>query len=347
MDDPQYYKAVVDVCRLIAHWTTLDDAADPHEALITLEQKMAEKLGPVSSFLSTQIGLNEKLGLREPDPYWQGVEDTVSLVRNFVEWRRHSETGRALSNFLSEIISKAQAKVEPPKSPLLGKLGLDFSQEYQSFEPPQGSFSLPESSPVRSEAEPSLREFIPERPPAPSHTEARPTGSPIEGDFFAREEDILSEELVDPAEEPVGMGDPSPVTTSFPDLGQPASPPVEVSNPESPPSSSNSFSESSFLRSALEELNRPVSNDSEEELEESWDSEENIQWTFVDHQPKESKPEPVEPVIDRGFPSLDVSSLDDNTDGGFGDGGDGDDNDEDEQLSSSLRDALRLLREED
>ena len=307
-NDVQYFKAVIDTANLISVWLK-SNPQDIMKILSSLEISLEAKYGPFTSKLSNQIGINETLGLKSPDSYWKGVQDTLSLIKNFLNWKQLTNSARSIDNFLVEIVNKSNIRLAPEESPLITALGILFDQEYTenskkvdvSLASSQEQF-IPEEKPVvqpiniekeidqlsslhteldsepKSEPEPELQVNQPER--SSDYDKA------FDPDEFIDDEKFLDQFIADSI---------TPETTQINE---------DLIN-----------SERDYLRSALEELSI-----SQEEPEP--EKEVNIQ--FQEPKPHELNPKTTK-IIEDSFDEKDTSRL----------------------LSSSLRDALRMLREED
>ena len=304
-NDIQYFKAVIDTAQLISIWLK-NNNQDIKKILSNLEITLEEKYGPFTSKLSNQIGVNDTLGLKTPDSYWKGVQDTLALIRNFYNFKIMSNSPRSIENFLLEIVNKSNVRLEPDESPLISALGISFDQEFSDSIPSVAQEThkvLPQSEipyekqqinepEISLPSEPSsvatfVQESIDEVP-----VEASSSQDEFNPEEFIDDEKFLEQFIADstnPKESNIS-------SEEITDLGR------------------------DYLRSALEEL---TSSDSEE------NNEQNVDIQFAQVQPDKGSSENVvlesDDIIDDALNEKQSSRL----------------------LSSSLRDALRMLREED
>ena len=139
-NDIQYFTAVIDTCNLISSWLQ-NKPDDIINILSTLEINLESKYGPFTSKLSKEIGLNETLGLKTPDSYWKGVQDTIALFKNFINWKKVSQSPRTIENLLLETLNKSNVKITPDESPLISALGISFETDFRD-----NTFSGPATS---------------------------------------------------------------------------------------------------------------------------------------------------------------------------------------------------------
>lgn len=311
-NDIQYFQAVIDTANLISTWLK-NKNEDIRKILSALQINLEAKYGPFTSKLSNQIGMNETLGLKSPDSYWRGVSDTLSLIKNFLNWKESINSPRSLENFLLEIVNKSNIRIEPDESPLVSALGILFESEFS------------EPIPKVPESQSEQISFIspPEPSPAPittvdyqKETFNNPSlsVSPLESTNSYQTEP-LEEKItnVDDEFDPNEFIDDDKFLDQF--IADSISPEEKVSNQEEIDKAGREY-----LRSALAELTESVN---------SMESEKEVEIQFKDVQNNNESDRNVilesDDVIDDALDSKDSSRL----------------------LSSSLRDALRMLREED
>ena len=301
-NDAQYFSAVIDTCNLISSWLK-NKTEDINKILSTLEINLESKYGPFTSKLSNQIGLNETLGLKTPDSYWKGVQDTIALFKNFSSWKKASQSPRTVENLLLETINKSTVKIAPDESPLISTLGISFETDFKDNpfvesapskpEPTFGSIQTNEEDLLTSFASSLLKEKpVIDNIPEISSTEDDPDKA-FNPKEFIDDEKFLDQFIADSlTPETLSESNEQPLT-----------------------------SDKDYLRSALEELAIP-NDDNENEKE--------VQIQFQEaprsklNQPSEKELSSVE-SIEEDLEEKNSSRL----------------------FSSSLRDALRMLREEE
>ncbi|MHA2364498.1 MAG: hypothetical protein ACXAC7_11110 [Candidatus Hodarchaeales archaeon] len=334
-DETAYYTSVIDTCRLIQMWSR-NNPEEIQDVLRAVEKQAESQLGPNTSRLIQSLGVNKSLGIEEQSvetsDYWSGVNDSLTLIRNFLNWKNQSQSTRPLNNFLEEIVLKSQGKLKPATSPLLNKLEIDFSSDFTDFDP---SSKLETSEIEQAEkffTPPIHQERVAEPEPVqPMKTDSYPISEPSIRPDITNENDWLSKEV------------------------SPKPSPMEVISAEKVESPLQKNETKDFLASALEELS--TSKDESPSFDE--DSSKST-WTLrgsslpeTPKPPMETPKPPMEtptfppeptpistpertpiPTASAAFPLSDIQK-------------DEEEEDEDELLSSSLRDALRMLREED
>jgi hypothetical protein len=129
MEDKEYFKAVVETAKLISIWLNKKEM-DIKKIISSVEVSLETKHGPFTSKLSNHIGINETLGLKNQDIYWNGVQDTLNLLKNFLNWKSLTASPRTYENFILEIINKSKQKIVPDESPLISALGISFDTEF-------------------------------------------------------------------------------------------------------------------------------------------------------------------------------------------------------------------------
>ena len=300
-NDIQYFHAVIDTANLISTWRKKYSQEDIKKLLINLEMNLESKYGPFTSKLSSQIGMDETLGLKSPDSYWKGVQDTLSLLKNFITWKQQTGSPRTVVNFLMEIVNKSNLRIEPEESPLITALGILFDHEFTD-----SSASLNQESKFSFLDEPAVEPSpskIAETVTAKSNPIPEPKQSAIDNDkAFNPKEFIDDEKFLD----------------QF--IADSISPPEEKRTQDSVDFGE---SERDYLRSALEELSITSSEEKDQE------NEKEIPFQFKGE--IETKTKINDQISER------ASIIED----------DFDEKDKSRLLSSSLRDALRMLREED
>ncbi len=301
-NDIQYFKAVIDTANLISIWLK-KGSGDIKKILSSLEINLESKYGPFTTELSNQIGVNETLGLKSPDSYWKGVQDTLSLLKNFINWKQISGSNRTVDNFLLEIINKSNIRIEPLESPLITALGILFDHEFSEntnnrVETPlntQEQFSIPKN-PITVSNQPTIKSEVSNNsynPPNDQMSKEPEYDKSFDPNEFIDDEKFLDQFIAD--------------SIRPPDINDHATDNIKSS-------------ERDYLRSALEELSINQE-DSEEDKEITIqfkgtnDKKENV------NNENSNKPK----IIEDNTEEKDTSRL----------------------LSSSLRDALRMLREED
>ena len=300
-NDIQYFKAVIDTANLISVWLKSNDN-DIKKILSSLEINLEAKYGPFTSKLSNQIGINETLGLKNPDSYWKGVQDTLSLIKNFLNWKQISQSPRTVDNFLLEIVNKSNIRLEPDESPLITALGILFEQEFAD-----NGKNL--DAQPKNEPEPLIT--YEEKPSDSINTEIPEPLTNSDIDFKSEQKN--EEEDPDKAFNPNEFIDDEKFLDQFI---------ADSINPtqSAPEEDQTQVSEQDYLRSALEELSISSGEDSEEKVID-------FQFGSTPKDQKNSETEAIDTptIIEDAFDEKDTSRL----------------------LSSSLRDALRMLREED
>ena len=306
-NDIQYFRAVIDTAQLISTWLK-NNQDNITKILSSLEINLEAKYGPFTSKLSNQIGINDTLGLKSPDSYWKGVQDTLSLIKNFVNWKELTQSPRSIDNFLLEIVNKSNIRLEPEESPLITALGILFEKEFTFNPKPTNNPSFNEAPIVNAKEEPQIQQptFVPESIQEVKKEEIEPEPT-IQ--FSAEDPDkaFNSNEFIDDDEflDQFIRDSTTPQTT----------PPV----PEDLVSS-----ERDYLRSALDELTFSQDESTPEE-------EINIQ--FKEPLASNKTESGNEEVPDLSSINIIEDELEEK--------------DNSRLLSSSLRDALRMLREEE
>ena len=327
-NDIQYFNAVIDTANLISVWLK-NKSEDIRKILSNLEINLEAKYGPFTSKLSNQIGVNDTLGLKNPDSYWKGVKDTLSLIKNFLSWKQASNSNRTIDNFLTEIVNKSSVRIEPDESPLITALGILFDQEFpassQSLNASnfQGKNSSDKQEPSAITQFPkkevvfeSIKDFEevevnqesliqPTIPEVTSSEPSMPMATPPVQEFQSVDDDhaFNPNEFID---------DDEFLDQFIADSISPEETHIQQEDLIS--------SERDYLRAALEELSiAPDKADDEKEIE--------IQFKGPSfNEPEKTEEEPKSTtIIEEALEDKDTSRL----------------------LSSSLRDALRMLREED
>lgn len=330
-NDIQYFNAVIDTSNLIKIWLK-NKNEDINKILSNLEINLEAKYGPFTSKLSNQIGVNETLGLKNPDSYWKGVKDTLVLLKNFLAWKNVAHSSRSIDNFLMEIVNKSNVRIEPDESPLITALGILFEQDFPDHSPSAYDSNLYESP--KTEVQEPVVNFAPQVEPVIS--EVKPEQQPLESEVHqepAREPEIPDISSYEPSP---SIDLPSVQESNFPEEDKAFDPNEFIDdekfldqfiadsiNPEESTQKSDEdivSSERDYLRAALEELSiTPDENEEEKEIE--------IQFKGPSfNEPEKANEEPkTTSIIEEALEEKDQSRL----------------------LSSSLRDALRMLREED
>lgn len=126
--DKEYFEAVIDVCKLVLKWTTIEKASIQDIIQRGLEQIEIE----IENKNSRHSPLYELLELNtdqshEQSRYWIGVRDCTNLIRNYFSWRQGAVKNEEFSSFLQTVLYKATTKIQPSSSPLIETLGIDFA----------------------------------------------------------------------------------------------------------------------------------------------------------------------------------------------------------------------------
>lgn len=303
--DIQYFNAVIDTANLISIWLK-NNKEDLKKILSTLEINLESKYGPFTSKLSNQIGMNETLGLKVPDSYWKGVQDTLSLIKNFLNWKESSQSPRPIENFLLEIVNKSNFRIQPDESPLISTLGLSFDHEFTDSSIQENKIDSVKNEFSNVNFQEEMENLRPEN---------KISQPKVEEKIEAEISEPIPEE--DKAFDPKEFIDDETFLDQF--IADSISPETNGEKGEN-----LITNERNYIRSALEELTS-----SQGEVEEE-EEEKEIEIKFknsADSNSNQSTNE-VKPIIE---------SVEDNLD----------DKNSNRLLSSSLRDALRMLREEE
>lgn len=363
--DFNYYQAVVDTGNLISLWIKKNDL-ETSNILVIIENHLEEKHGPFTSILSDQLDIKDNLGLKIPNSYWFGVKETINLIKNFLIWKENKNSTRSITNFLDEMIHKSQLKLIPEDDSLLiSALGLTFDSEFESKVELNYSDST-ETNLVSSESNNSVESQISEAPSeniieedSLSISEINKEEATIPTITFKEEEKILisqtkSEEI--PSQSDISLKEEISSSSFESKIEKSLSPKIEKE--KSLFSLSESISHESpiietdiqeepeqrdYLRSALDELNKFST---EKEKEKELDNieikiKDSMFWTPSNNNDTENL-KPVEVAKSESGLVQDAVEIKKEVIKESED-----DDDESKLLSSSLREALKMLREED
>lgn len=321
-----YFQAVVDTGKLISIWLVKKKELSIESLLVLIENTLENKYGPFSTPLSSQISdFDESLGLKQPTIYWKGVKDTIKLIKHFITWKKTKNSERPLDNFLEEMIHKAQLRLIPEEDLLLLKLGLSFSNEFKSelildnrFEN-QGSLL-----PVEEELEPQTAS-ITNQPTIPlSIHETQPNEYKSENNTFSDNFDSL---------EATTPSDSEPEEFIEDSISEPILNNFKIED---------HGTKRDYLRSALDELNKfsDGSTEVEEDIEDSMIKiKDSMFWT---------PSTPTDNEVIQDIPTIEkAETINESADMIIQELKHDEGKEESKLLSSSLREALKMLREED
>jgi hypothetical protein len=216
-ENTKYWEAVLETIKLVRGLKQYQDEHPELSKSLTdqldeIMQKAIAKSGGTSS-LTQELGLS--FISHKPSAYWKAVEDTVRTVRDFILWKEGSPSDtRDLDAFLVEFWGKAEQKVQKA-SPLAQELGMDFLVPQSPVSPATSIPQAPSTAPPPATTTPPP----PAMPPA-----AEPVPTPIE---VPKPEPVPTPIEV-PKPEPV----PTPIEVPKP---EPVPTPIEVPKPEPVP----------------------------------------------------------------------------------------------------------------
>ena len=136
MAESEYFQAVIDACKLLSLKTINfpdsdnDDNSLTNSIYFQLEkiEIELEKYVPRISPLYSALNI-EKHSLKSQSDYWEGVRDTTNLIRNYITHNKENFTREDYELFLQKILVKSSQKLEPKTSPLIEKLGLEINNQ--------------------------------------------------------------------------------------------------------------------------------------------------------------------------------------------------------------------------
>ncbi|OLS19884.1 MAG: hypothetical protein HeimC3_43230 [Candidatus Heimdallarchaeota archaeon LC_3] len=140
MAESEYFQAVIDTCKLLSLKTVnFSDSDNNNDSLtnsiyfqldkIEIElDKNVPRISPLYSALNI-----DKESIQSQSNYWEGVRDTTNLIRNYLSYNKKNFTREDYELFLQEILVKSSQKLEPRTSPLIDKLGLKIDIQHENI----------------------------------------------------------------------------------------------------------------------------------------------------------------------------------------------------------------------
>ena len=128
-----YYDGVMDCSRaLFRRISDFDNAIE--KKYPPLPEYVAKLVGTLDLEASRHVGryspLHEILELdfkESSAPYWEGVRDTCILVRNFIAFKNDMISKGEILAFFQEVLSRSSRKVQSIESPLIKRIGFEFA----------------------------------------------------------------------------------------------------------------------------------------------------------------------------------------------------------------------------
>ncbi len=139
MAESDYFQAVIDACKLLS-LKTIDFSESDIEKDNSLASSIYFQLEKIELELEKHVprisplysALNiDKESMENQSTYWEGVQDTTNLIRNYLAYNKESFTKEDYELFLQKILVKSSQKLETKTSPLVDKLGLEFEEHHE------------------------------------------------------------------------------------------------------------------------------------------------------------------------------------------------------------------------